>query len=90
MEQLIAMFFGLILPLLLMFGIFYFLLIRPQKKQQNNHILMLSKLKVGDKVETSAGIIGQVNAINEDDSVVIVSEGTKLKIKKQVIVNIID
>jgi preprotein translocase subunit YajC len=85
-----AMFFGLILPLVLMFGIFYLLLIRPQKKQQNNHILMLSKLQVGDKVETTAGIIASVNEINEDDSVVIITEGSKMKIKKQAVVRILD
>lgn len=85
-----AMFFGLILPLILMFGIFYLLLIRPQKKQQNNHILMLSKLQVGDKIETTAGIIAAVNVINEDDTLVIITEGTKMKIRKQAVVRILD
>lgn len=85
-----AMFFGLILPLLLMFGIFYLLLIRPQKKQQNNHILMLSKLAVGDKIETTAGILASVNEINEDDTLVIITEGTKMKIRKQAVVRILD
>ena len=59
------------LPLILIFGIFYFLLFLPmqrQKKQQQN---MLKELKNGDTVTTSGGMIGSIVAINDDDTLVL-------------------
>ena len=47
--------FSMLVPLLLMFGVFYFLLIRPQQKKQRRHQDMLKGLKVGDRVMTSGG-----------------------------------
>ena len=62
------------LPLLLMFGIFYFLLIRPQQKRQKDLKLMISNLKKGDKVVTVGGIIGTVWGVAEDKVVLRVGE----------------
>jgi preprotein translocase subunit YajC len=52
--------FSMLVPLLLMFGVFYFLLIRPQQKKQRLHKEMLRALKVGDKVLTTGGLIGTI------------------------------
>jgi preprotein translocase subunit YajC len=52
--------FSMLVPLLLMFAVFYFLLIRPQQKKQRRHQDMLKSLKVGDKVMTSGGIVGTI------------------------------
>jgi preprotein translocase subunit YajC len=52
--------FSMLVPLLLMFGVFYFLLIRPQQKKQRRHQDMLKGLKVGDRVMTSGGIVGTI------------------------------
>ena len=55
------------LPLIvLMFGIFYFMIIRPQSKQQKGHQSFLDKLQKGDEVVTNGGLIGKVAAISED------------------------
>jgi len=52
--------FSMFVPLLLMFAVFYFLLIRPQQKKQRRHQDMLKSLKVGDKVMTNGGIVGTI------------------------------
>jgi len=52
--------FSMLIPLLLMFAVFYFLLIRPQQKKQRQHQDMLRGLKVGDRVMTSGGIVGTI------------------------------
>ena len=54
------------LPLILMFVVFYFLLIRPQQKRQREHADMVKNLKKGDKVVTSGGIIGTVQTLQDD------------------------
>ena len=58
--------FELILPLLLMFAIFYFLLIRPQQKKQKEHQRLLTTLRPGDKVVTSGGVIGWYNSASKE------------------------
>jgi len=57
------------IPLILIFVIFYFFLIRPQQKKIKDHKLMVSALKRGDSVVTSGGIIGKVEKVNEDDKI---------------------
>ncbi len=52
--------FSMLVPLLLMFAVFYFLLIRPQQKKQRSHQDMLRSLKIGDRVITSGGLIGTI------------------------------
>ena len=57
---------GAFLPLILIFGVFYILLIRPQQKKVKQHREMLNNLKRGDKVITSGGIIGTINKVYEN------------------------
>lgn len=71
---------GMIIYLAVMVAIFYFLLIRPQKKRQKAMQNMLDALQVGDKVVTAGGIMGKVYSIKED-SVVIETSQDKTKIK---------
>jgi preprotein translocase subunit YajC len=52
-------------PLLLIFGVFYFLLIRPQQKKQKDHKALLAALKRGDRVLTAGGIFGKVTTIKD-------------------------
>ena len=58
---------GQFIPLILIFVIFYFFLIRPQQKKAKEHKTMVQNLKRGDKVVTSGGIVGTVERIMEDD-----------------------
>jgi len=67
-----------IVPLILMFVIFYFLLIRPQQKKQKKVQEMQSKLEKGDKIITIGGLHGTVHALDEGSIVIQVEDGTKL------------
>jgi|TARA_B110000438_G_scaffold295413_1_gene338369 preprotein translocase subunit YajC len=71
------------IPLILIFIIFYFFLIRPQQKKVKDHKLMVDNLKRGDKVITSGGIIGTIERVMENDRAeVIISDNVKVEIIK--------
>ena len=70
-----------LIPLILIFIIFYFFLIRPQQKKVKEHKIMVENLKRGDKVITSGGIIGEIERIIDNDKVeVLVSENVKVEV----------
>ena len=71
------------LPIILVFVIFYFLLIRPQQKKQKEHQIMLSKLKKGDKVITSGGIHGEVIGIKDKEDIVVLKIAENVKVEFQ-------
>ncbi len=71
--------FGAFIPLILMFAIFYFLLIRPQQKKSKEHREMISNLKRGDRIITAGGIYGRITGI--DDATVTVEIADKVRIK---------
>lgn len=71
------------MPLILMFVVFYFLLIRPQQKKQKEHAEMIKNLQKGDKVVTSGGIIGEIQTLQDDYVVLKVGDqNTKIEILK--------
>ncbi|MBA2663018.1 MAG: preprotein translocase subunit YajC [Bradymonadaceae bacterium] len=70
-------------PLLMIFGIFWFLVWRPQANQQKKHKEFLSALKVGDDVITGGGIFGKITAIEDDAIQVEISRGTKVRVLRQ-------
>ena len=74
---------GQFIPLILIFVIFYFFLIRPQQKKVKEHKIMVENLKRGDKVVTSAGIIGTIDRIVDNEKVeVLIAENVKVEIIK--------
>ena len=74
---------GQFIPLILIFVIFYFFLIRPQQKKAKEHKIMVANLKRGDKVVTSGGIVGTVERVMENDKAEIeISEDVKVEIIK--------
>ena len=78
------------IPLILIFVIFYFFLIRPQQKRVKDHKAMVESLKRGDEVITSGGIIGVVDRVMEDDRIeVIIGEGTKVQIIRSTITSLL-
>ncbi|HEX4955854.1 MAG TPA: preprotein translocase subunit YajC [Thermoanaerobaculia bacterium] len=72
-------------PLLLIFVIFYFLLIRPARQRQKAVQLMLENLKRGDRVVTSGGIFGEVVAIEGSNAILRIAENVKVKVAKAAI-----
>ena len=71
------------IPLILIFVIFYFFLIRPQQKKVKDHKLMVENLKRGDKVITSGGIVGIIERIVDAEKVeVLISDNVKVEVVK--------
>tara|TARA_B100000029_G_scaffold396047_1_gene394000 strand:- start:469 stop:753 length:285 start_codon:yes stop_codon:yes gene_type:complete len=78
--------FAQFIPLILIFVIFYFFLIRPQQKKIKEHKTMVSSLKRGDKVVTSGGIVGTVEKVYEDDKIdVVISDNVTVKVIRSTI-----
>jgi len=67
-------------PILVMFGIFYFILIRPQVKKQKDHQAMLQKLGKGDEVITRGGLIGKITGVS-DDGVIVLELQEKVRVR---------
>ena len=76
------------LPLILIVGIMYFILIRPQQKRQKDVKLMQGDLKVGDRITTSGGIHGTIAAVSESTVSVKVAEKMKLEIDRTAIAGV--
>jgi preprotein translocase subunit YajC len=72
-----------LLPLVVLFAIFYFLIIRPQQKQAKEHKLMLENLKKGDKIVTSGGLIAEVIKAEDDHIKARINDDTIVKIARE-------
>ena len=69
-----------IIPMALIFGIFYFLIIRPNSKKQKEHQQMLAELKKGDDVVTQSGIIGKITGMTDGEVTLQVQEGVRFRV----------
>ncbi|MBL6933283.1 MAG: preprotein translocase subunit YajC [Rhodospirillales bacterium] len=70
-------------PLVLIFVVFYFLLIRPQQKKAKEHKAMLEAVRRGDKVVTGGGIIGTVTKVNDDSEITVeIADGVKVRVQR--------
>ena len=79
------------IPLILIFVIFYFFLIRPQQKKIKDHKLMVSALKRGDEIVTSGGIVGKIEKVYDDDKLdLVISENVSIKVIKSTIQGLIN
>ena len=85
-----AAFQGL-LPIVLIFVIFYFLLIRPQQKKMKDHRAMVEALRRGDQVVTSGGIVAKVSKVQDDGMVEVeIADGVKVKVVKHTITQVLN
>ena len=83
--------FAHFVPLILIFVIFYFFLIRPQQKKAKEHKLMVASLKRGDEVVTSGGIVGKVERILGDDKVdLLISENVTVQVVQSTIQSLLN
>ena len=74
---------GQFLPLILIFAIMYFLLIRPQQKKVKEHQAMVNAVRRGDQVITQGGLIGKVSKVKEDGEIEVeIAEGVKVRVVK--------
>jgi len=78
--------FAQFIPLILIFVIFYFFLIRPQQKKVKDHKSMVASLKRGDEVITSGGIIGRIERVLDDDKIdILISENVTVQVIKSTV-----
>ena len=81
--------FGFLIPMLIIFAAFYFLLIRPQQKKQKAHAQLVSELKVGDEIMTAGGILGRITGVSEHYAIVHIADNTEIKIQKSSISQVV-
>jgi len=74
-----------LLMMVLIFGVFYFLVIRPQSKKAKLHQQMLTELKKGDEVETQGGLIGRISGIKDDEITLQVQEGVRIRVLRSAV-----
>ena len=73
---------GMLLPMVIIFVAFWFLLIRPQQKKQNAHTALVAGLSVGDEVMTAGGILGKITNVTDHYAAIEIAEGTVIKVQK--------
>ena len=82
---------GQFVPLILIFAIMYFLLIRPQQKKLKDHQKMVEALRRGDQVITQGGLIGKVTKVKDDNEIEVeLAEGVKVRVVQSTITNVIN
>lgn len=82
--------FASFIPLILIFAIMYFLLIRPQQKKVKEHKAMVEALRRGDQVITQGGVIGKVVKVKDDGEVEVeIAEGVKVRVVKSTIAQVV-
>ena len=81
---------GSFIPLILIFVIMYFLMIRPQQQQRKQHEAMVAALRRGDQVITSGGFIGKVTKVKDDDEVEVeLAEGVRVRVVRNTIAKVV-
>ncbi|MCZ7675563.1 MAG: preprotein translocase subunit YajC [Roseovarius sp.] len=82
--------FGQFVPLILIFAIMYFLLIRPQQKKVKDHKAMVGALRRGDQVVTQGGMIGKVSKVKDDDEIEVeIAQGVKVRVVKSTVAQVL-
>ena len=83
--------FGSFIPLILIFAIMYFLLIRPQQKKVKEHQAMVAALRRGDQVVTQGGLIGKVSKVKDDQEVELeIADGVKVRVVRNTIAQVLN
>ena len=82
---------GLLIPMILVFAIMYFLMIRPQQKKIKEHQAMVTALRRGDQVVTQGGLIGKVTKVKDDNELEVeLSEGVKVRVVQSTIATVLN
>lgn len=76
---------GFLLPMIVIFAAFYFLLIRPQQKRQKAHTQLVAGLSVGDEVVTAGGILGKVTAVTDHYASLQIADNVEIKVQKSTV-----
>ena len=81
--------FAQFIPLILIFAIMYFLMIRPQQKRLRAHRDMVGALKKGDHVVTQGGVLGKVTSVRDDELEVEISQGVRIRVVRSTIAQVV-
>jgi preprotein translocase subunit YajC len=84
----IASYLPMIVILVLLFGMFYFLMIRPMRQREKKHDQMMEQLQVGERVITAGGIYGRIKSISEDSVILEIESGATMRVTKGSIVSL--
>ena len=76
------------LPLIVIFAVFYFMLIRPQMKRSKEHKNLVSQLAKGDEVVTNGGLLGRIIDVSESFITLEVAEGVQVRVQRQAVANV--
>ncbi|MDA3797980.1 MAG: preprotein translocase subunit YajC [Kiritimatiellae bacterium] len=82
--------FTAMLPMILIFGIFYFMLIRPQKRKEKERKEAITKLKTGERVLFAGGFIGQITNVKETTFIIKIADNTKVEVLKNAVVKVLE
>ena len=80
--------FELLFPLVMVFAIIYFMILRPQQKRQREHTTMIEALRRGDTVVTQGGLVGKVAKVTDDEIDVDIAENTRVSVVKSMIISV--
>lgn len=81
---------GQFLPLILIFAIMYFLLIRPQQKKVKDHQALVAAVRRGDQIVTQGGLIGKVSKVKDDNEIEVeLAEGVKVRVVKSTVAQVL-
>ncbi|MGZ4104491.1 MAG: preprotein translocase subunit YajC [Actinomycetota bacterium] len=75
-----------LLPLILIFGLFYLFMIRPQRQRQRRQVALLQELKIGDEVQTAAGMFGNIVQLSDEFAWVELAPGTTIKMLRRAVI----
>jgi preprotein translocase subunit YajC len=81
---------GFFVPFIFLFIIMYFVMIRPQKKRQEQQKKLIGSLKTGDRVVTNAGIHGLISNVKDTTVIVKVADNVKIEMEKSAVTNVLD
>jgi preprotein translocase subunit YajC len=79
----------ILIPILLLVALTYFVLVRPQRRRQQQQTEMLSELKVGSEILTAGGVYGTVQALGDDELTVEIAPGTSVKLDKRAVAMVV-
>jgi len=81
--------FGMVLPLVMIMGVFWFLLIRPQQKRVRDHQELIKNVRRGDTIVTSGGVIGKIAKVVDDNEILVeVAENVRMRFQKNAIAEV--
>ena len=86
----VGFFFNAIFPMLIIFGIFWLLLFRPQQKRMREHQAQIAAVKKGDRVVTGGGLIGKVTKVTDNEVEVELGQGVRVTAVKSTLTQVID